>query len=104
MDVLSNAGWTVSQVPALSFDQVKEDCHHPAIPQAKNAAKVGTASRLIKDHVASFCQPDNFPLILGGDHSVAIGTISGIKLKRPNNAIVWVRYFLKFWLFLLLCE
>jgi arginase len=87
---LSNAGWTVSQIPALSFDQVKEDYQHPAIPQAKNAAKVGTASRLIRDHVAKFCQPDNFPLILGGDHCVAIGTISGIKSQRPNNAIVWV--------------
>ncbi len=88
--VLSEVGWEVSELPALSFDQKREDLNHPAVPHARNAAKVGAASRVIRDTVASVCEEDTFPLILGGDHCVAIGTISGVKSKRPNNAVVWV--------------
>jgi arginase len=88
-DVLHGEGWEVKHLPPLSFDQTKEH-GHPALPNAKNCARVGEASRIIKEHVSAACEPDTFPLILGGDHCVAIGTISGIKEKRPNNAIVWV--------------
>lgn len=94
LSVLTNTGWTVNEVPPLLFDQTKES-NHPVLPKAKNCAKVGEASRIIKENVAAICEPDTFPLILGGDHCVAIGTISGIKERRPNNAIVWVSFFVR---------
>ena len=31
-----------------------------------------------------------FPLILGGDHSIGIGSLTGILNARPNTGIIWV--------------
>lgn len=30
-----------------------------------------------------------FPLVLGGDHSIAIGTIAGVLQHRPNTGVIW---------------
>lgn len=58
--------------------------------KAKNCAHVGRGCRSIRDHVADHCKDHNFPLILGGDHCISIGTISAIKTARPKTGIVWV--------------
>lgn len=31
----------------------------------------------------------HFPLVLGGDHSIAIGSIAGIASHRPNLGVIW---------------
>ena len=31
----------------------------------------------------------NFPLILGGDHSIAIGTLSGLADRYTNLGVIW---------------
>ncbi|BAU26059.1 arginase [Aneurinibacillus soli] len=30
-----------------------------------------------------------FPLVIGGDHSIAIGTIAGVLQHRPNTGVIW---------------
>jgi len=62
---------------------------------AKNCLHVGMVTELIRDHITPECTPSNFPLILGGDHCISIGTISAIKKARPNAAVVWVSYSLQ---------
>lgn len=39
--------------------------------------------------VARQCEPDDFPIFLGGDHAMAIGTISGMAAKGPLG-VIWV--------------
>lgn len=90
--LLGKIGWRLKLVPPLTTDvsfgkgsaDIVEDV------KAKNCAQVGRVSAAIKSHVESECQPDNFPLILGGDHCISIGTISAIKKTRPDTKIVWV--------------
>ena len=31
----------------------------------------------------------NFPLVLGGDHSIAIGTLAGLAKKYKNLGVIW---------------
>lgn len=31
----------------------------------------------------------HFPLVIGGDHSIAIGTIAGVLQHRPNTGVIW---------------
>lgn len=31
----------------------------------------------------------NFPLVIGGDHSIAIGTIAGVLQHRPKTGVIW---------------
>lgn len=49
---------------------------------------VTAACRAIYD-LASACANDEFPIFLGGDHSMAIGTISGMAAKGPLG-VIWI--------------
>lgn len=49
---------------------------------------VTAACRAIYD-VASACAADEFPIFLGGDHSIAIGTISGMAARGPLG-VIWI--------------
>ena len=44
----------------------------------------------IAEQATSFKYHSSFQLTLGGDHSIAIGTISSLMKKYPDLGIVWV--------------
>ncbi|NQY28486.1 MAG: arginase [Flavobacteriaceae bacterium] len=46
----------------------------------------------LSDAVQRNLESNNFPLVLSGDHSSALGTISGIKAAYPNKrlGVVWI--------------
>lgn len=44
----------------------------------------------LAEKVYKIYQEDSFPLILGGDHSIAIGTIAGLAKKEPEMGVLWV--------------
>jgi hypothetical protein len=96
-ELLGSIGWGVKQIPPLILEssvQSNENVELPFGVKAKNCAEVGKSSKAIRDHTFEQCKDGNFPLILGGDHCIAIGTISAIKKARKDAGIVWVRYFL----------
>lgn len=43
----------------------------------------------LADAVAEVDARDNFPLVLGGDHSIAIGTVSGVIRRRSSLGVIW---------------
>ena len=58
---------------------------------AKNCREIGRVCEAISK--ATFQQaldPDNFVLILGGDHCIPIGTIPGLVAARPSTGVMWV--------------
>ena len=59
-------------------------------PTARFAAEVAQDAETIADQVADIVRAGNFPLVLGGDHSVAIGTVGGLARVDPRQAIIWV--------------
>ena len=55
------------------------------LPRAYNSfIYVSIASQLVKD------SPSDFTLIVGGDHSLSIGTIPSLIKARPKTGVVWV--------------
>ena len=56
----------------------------------KKGAVIGDACGRLHGAVMEHCQKGNFVLTLGGDHSVAAGTISAIKRCKKDIAVVWV--------------
>ncbi len=46
----------------------------------------------LSDHVERNIKENNFPLVLSGDHSSALGTISGVKAANPSKklGVVWI--------------
>jgi arginase len=81
-----------------------EDMGNVLVEQAESAAQ-GPANAKYLPHIADTCErlgkvvenameEGQIPLVLGGDHSIAVGTVSGIArhLRRTNQraGIIWV--------------
>jgi arginase len=62
--------------------------------RARYLKEITRASKLLARHVETMLAKGRFPLILGGDHSIAVGTISGIaafaRKKRKKIGVLWI--------------
>ncbi len=55
----------------------------------KNLDEVARVNQLLCDSVDEAMKEGRFPLVLGGDHSIAIGTISGVLQHKKNLGVIW---------------
>lgn len=55
-----------------------------------NAYAVGITNRNIATVVETAAREGDFVLSLGGDHSIAMGSLGGMLRARPNLSVVWV--------------
>jgi arginase len=51
---------------------------------------VGNASRILSKAMEVEASANRFPLMLGGDHSLAMGSITGILSARPDTGVLFV--------------
>lgn len=56
----------------------------------KRPKMVAECTKLIHDCVAGALSEGRLPLTIGGDHSVAIGTVSGVLSRLPDCGVIWV--------------
>jgi len=66
----------------------------PASPIAegtnlKNLDEVARVNTELCNTVDSVMRGGRFPLVLGGDHSIAIGTIAGVLQHKSNLGVIW---------------
>lgn len=65
------------------------------MPPNEDIGKLKFLSQVVKvntdlcNKVAEVMEEGSFPLILGGDHSIAIGTLAGILQHKKNPGIIW---------------
>jgi arginase len=79
--------------------QVK-DLHNIPVPgpegtdevdrKAKYLPQIAAACQDLRARVAGIARGGKFPLVLGGDHSIAIGTIAGLLDVRQAVGVLWV--------------
>ncbi|KAL3875004.1 hypothetical protein ACJMK2_037954 [Sinanodonta woodiana] len=58
--------------------------------KAKNPRSVGQTSKLIADKVEQELRSEDICIALGGDHSMAIGTIAGNARVEPDLVVLWI--------------
>jgi arginase len=62
--------------------------------RAKYLPEISRAARLLAKKVERIHSHGHFPLVLGGDHSIAIGTVSGIaaycRRRRKKLGVLWI--------------
>ncbi|MBE6636173.1 MAG: arginase [Ruminococcaceae bacterium] len=63
---------------------VDEEAYHPS---RKDCTAVMTVSRLLAERVAYVRREGSMPIVIGGDHSVAIGSIAGISAVYGAEAL-----------------
>jgi arginase len=62
--------------------------------RARFLKEIARASKILARHSESTMAKGHFPLILGGDHSIAVGSISGIaafaRKRRKKIGVLWI--------------
>ena len=63
-------------------------------PSTRYLAEIAGANRLLAERVRKVLARGHFPLVLGGDHSIAVGTVSGLAMyarsRRKRPGLLWV--------------
>lgn len=59
-------------------------------PSLRQLASVIQVTGRVRDGVADILLADEMPLVLGGDHSLSIGTLAGVCAAWDNPGILWV--------------
>jgi len=79
----------VLSIGAKSFEALE-----PGNPRARFLPTIETTLERVADRVEKICDEGHFPLMLGGDHSMATGTVSGLsrhyRKKGKKIGLVWV--------------
>ncbi len=56
---------------------------------SKNVKTIAKSSERLAARVSNILERESFPLVLGGDHSIAIGTIAGVASRVRNLGVIW---------------
>lgn len=88
-ELLSDIGYRLRTLsPLIVPDSGK--LVEPIGRKARNCSEVGRASEIVFNNIYENIQNDSFPLILGGDHCISIGTIPAIIKAKGELGIIWV--------------
>lgn len=84
---LKNIGYNVEDMGDISVDRSSAVTEPNS--NLKNLNVISNVNSLLSEKVSSVMSEGKFPLVLGGDHSIAIGTISGVLQHRKNLGVIW---------------
>ncbi|NIK79660.1 arginase [Paenibacillus castaneae] len=79
---------------SLGYRLTSEISLSPQLPliltdNAKHLAEVIDISSQLGERVSQFVAGGDFPLVLGGDHSISIGTIAGLADHYARLGVIW---------------
>lgn len=86
---LENIGHTVidqGNVESPAIDMKKYKAEQGGL---RNLEEVTTFCQSLCEKVDGVVQKGNYPVVIGGDHSIAMGTISGIAKHYENLGVIW---------------
>ena len=71
------------------FKVLSQEYEEPGNPKAKYIKPIVSACTSLAREVEAITSADDFPLVLGGDHSIALGSIAGISAtaKKRNQKL-----------------
>ncbi|QRW02176.1 agmatinase [Ceratobasidium sp. AG-Ba] len=86
---LSELGWNVKFDGHHQFEDIDAQNDSP-IGILKRPRLVSRVTQAVAEAVGAHAKRGELPLTLGGDHSLAMGTISGVLSAHPDACVVWV--------------
>ncbi|KIY61671.1 arginase [Cylindrobasidium torrendii FP15055 ss-10] len=89
VDQLTEIGWKVKFDGHHQFEEVSA-ADDPQIGKLRNPRLVSRVTEAVAKAVGEHVQNGELPVTLGGDHSLAMGTISGTLSKYPDACVIWV--------------
>lgn len=80
-------GWEVQTNDSLEFVAPLSD---PNIGNMKRPRFVSESTQKVYEAVKNAATAGRFPLTVGGDHSIAIGTVAGVQAAHPDACLIWI--------------
>lgn len=90
---LQEMGWSTKVEEPLSgqdFEKRKAEDVSDVHGNTKRPQLVGEATKLVSESVSKVLDRGEIPVTLGGDHSVAIGSVSAVFSKHPDACLLWI--------------
>jgi arginase len=86
---ITELGWRFNDTGDIAVEKLSSPGIDPT-QGGRHAHSVGVTCHRIAEAVRREAMEQNFVLTLGGDHSVAMGSIAGVLSARPSLGVVWV--------------
>lgn len=86
---LEELGWTVLFDGHHQFEEISAASDTP-VGKLKNPGLVSGVCEHVASVVCEHVKQGHLPVTLGGDHSLAMGTISGTLASYPEACVIWV--------------
>lgn len=86
---LERLGYSIYDEGDLTIDFVHEDKDAEGKTNLKNLKTVTESNEKLGQKVDHEISLNRFPLVLGGDHSIAIGTLAGVSKHYENLGVIW---------------
>jgi arginase len=72
----------------IPVDVIEFDEEHPK--RLRHIEQINRVNEMLADQVSKSLQDGCFPVVLGGDHSIAVGTVLGVQRELKNIGIIWM--------------
>ncbi|MFC4620493.1 arginase [Camelliibacillus cellulosilyticus] len=83
---LESIGYEIEDCGDITIGRPEKQSGKPGL---KNLEAVAEANKKLYEAITTELEKDRFPLVLGGDHSIAIGTLAGVAKPRKNLGVIW---------------
>ena len=87
-EALQRLGHTVSDIGNIAIPQ--PESRPEGQPHLKYLEPIVSASEELATLVSTTLEEQKFPLLLGGDHSISLGSVTGVARVHKNIGIIWV--------------
>ncbi|MBM7588159.1 arginase [Bacillus pakistanensis] len=85
---LENLGYRINDLGNIEIAQ-PERVHTSPDTNLRNLKAVAEGNTKLSQKVDEVIESGDFPLIFGGDHSIAIGTLAGVSKHYENLGVIW---------------
>jgi len=90
IEQLEEIGWKVHFDGHHQFEEINPASEPPVGTLLKNPELVSRVCESVASVVGSHAKNGQLPVTLGGDHSLAMGTVSGTLTSYPDACVIWI--------------
>ncbi|KAI9503082.1 Arginase, catabolizes arginine to ornithine and urea [Coemansia spiralis] len=90
LDQIQDMGYSVELSEGMDKYRSMKPASDLPIGKMKNPRYVSMAARRVSDQVKAHCEQGRMAVTLGGDHSIAMGTLTGSSMVYKDMCVIWV--------------
>ena len=91
LEDLKAAGLSINHSPLLQSDLIHlSNNNDDQSERAKNIHSVAKMTKVLCNHVQREITMNDQVIVLGGDHSIALGSITGHSMAKGDICVIWI--------------